>query len=77
MDQLAKGLDEGRNPYRGIADKCRLSERTVRSAFAKKPVTWDTARKIAVACGIDMREFRIKEDNRGRNRGSGSKSQKN
>jgi len=68
MDHLAKGLDEGRNPYRGIADKCRLSERTVRSAFAKKPVTWDTARKIAVACGIDMREFRIKEDNRGRNK---------
>ena len=56
------------NAFKFIADKCRLSERTVRSAFAKKPVTWDTARKIAVACGIDMREFRIKEDNRGRNK---------
>ena len=66
MDALANGLDEGRNPYRGIADKCRLSERTVRSAFAKKPVTWETARRIALAVGIDMREFRIKADNRGR-----------
>ena len=74
MDNLAKGLDEGRNPYRGIADKCRLSERTVRSAFARKPVTWDTARKIAVACGIDMREFRIKEDNRGRKKSSPPKT---
>ena len=74
MDHLAKGLDEGRNPYRGIADKCRLSERTVRSAFSRKPVTWDTARKIAVACGIDMREFRIKEDNRGRKKSSPPKT---
>ena len=65
-DQLADSLDTGRNPYRGIADKCRLSERTVRTAFSKKPVTWETARKIAVACGIDMREFNIKADNRGR-----------
>lgn len=68
MDELANGLDEGRNPYRGIADKCRLSERTVRSAFAKRPVTWETARRIARACGIDLREFRIKVDNRGRNK---------
>jgi len=66
MDQLAQNLDAGRNPYRGIADKCRLSERTVRTAFSKKPVTWETARKIASACGIDMREFCIKADNRGR-----------
>jgi len=66
MDQLAQNLDAGRNPYRGIADKCRLSERTVRTAFSKKPVTWETARKIAAACGIDMREFCIKADNRGR-----------
>ncbi len=66
MDQLAQNLDAGRNPYRGIADKCRLSERTVRTAFSRKPVTWETARKIARACGIDMREFAIKADNRGR-----------
>lgn len=58
----------GRNPYRGIGDKCRLSERTVRNAFSGKPVTWATARKLAAACCIDMREFRIKEDNRGRNK---------
>lgn len=64
----SKGVDEGRNPFRGIADRCRLSERTVRNAFSRKPVTWDTARKVAQACGIDMREFRIKEDNRGRNK---------
>ena len=67
-DQLAKDLDAGRNPYRGIADRCRLSERTVRTAFAKKPVTWQTARRIANVCGIDMREFCIKADNRGRKR---------
>jgi len=60
--------DENRNPYLAIADKCRLSERTVRSAFAKKPVTWQTAQKIAAKVGIDMREFRIKEDLRGRNK---------
>jgi hypothetical protein len=66
MDQLAKNLDEGRNPFRGIADRCRLSERTVRTAFSRKPVTWETARKIAQVCGIDMREFAIKADNRGR-----------
>lgn len=66
MDQLAKKLDTGRNPYKGIADKCRLSERTVRTAFSKKPVTWQTARKIALAIGIDMGEFSIKADNRGR-----------
>ena len=66
MDQLAQKFDDGRNPFRGIADKCRLSERTVRSAFSRKPVTWQTARKIALAIGIDMREFAIKPDNRGR-----------
>ena len=55
-----------RNPYLGIADKCRLSERTVRNAFAKKPVTWQTARRIAGAIGIDLADFRIKPDNRGR-----------
>lgn len=57
-----------RNPYMGIGDKCRLSERTIRNAFARKPVTWQTARIISNALHIDMGHFRIKEDNRGRNK---------
>ena len=57
-----------RNPYMGIGDRCRLSERTIRNAFARKPVTWHTARIIANALHIDMGHFRIKEDNRGRNK---------
>ena len=61
-------LDRPRNPYTGIADRCRLSERTIRNAFARKPITWQTAGIIAKVLGIDMRHFRIKEDNRGRNK---------
>lgn len=58
--------EHGRNPYMAIGDKCHLSERTVRTAFARKPVTWQTARKIAKACNIDLANFAIKPDNRGR-----------
>lgn len=57
-----------RNPYMGIGDKCRLSERTIRNAFARKPITWQTARIISNVLHIDMGHFRIKEDNRGRNK---------
>ena len=60
--------DRPRNPYMGIGDKCRLSERTIRNAFARKPVTWQTAKTIANVLHIDMGHFRIKEDNRGRNK---------
>ena len=56
------------NPYKGVGDKCRLSERTVRYAFSGKPVTWHTANKLALAIGIPIQFFRIKEDNRGRNK---------
>ncbi len=54
-----------RNPYMGIGDRCRLSEKTIRNAFARKPVTWQTARTIAGVLQIDMGHFRIKIDNRG------------
>ncbi len=54
-----------RNPFQGIGDRCRLSERTVRNAFARKPITWHTARILAGALRIDMGHFRIKEDRRG------------
>lgn len=56
------------NPYKGVGDKCRLSERTVRNAFSGKPTTWQTANRIARAIGIPIGFFRIKEDNRGRNK---------
>ena len=62
-----------RNAYLGIADRCRLSERTVRNAFARKPITWQTAAIIAKALKIDLTHFRIKEDNRGRNKKGKSK----
>ena len=60
----------GRNLYIAIGDKCRLSERTIRNAFSGKAVTWQTAAKIAKALGVDMRELRIKADNRGKKNGS-------
>ena len=66
-------LDRPRNPYMGIGDNCRLSERTIRNAFARKPITWQTACIIAKALNIDMRHFRVKEDNRGRNKGKKQK----
>lgn len=55
-----------RNPYTGVADNCRLSERTIRNAFAMKPVTYQTACIIAKSIGIDIYHFRIKVDNRGK-----------
>lgn len=55
-----------RNLFLAVADRCGLSERTIRNAFANKPVTWQTAVKIARALGVDLREIRIKADNRGK-----------
>ena len=52
----------------GIGDRCRLSERTIRNAFARKPITWHTALVIANLLQIDMGHFRIIEDCRGRNK---------
>lgn len=61
--------EEATNAFKLIGDKCRLSEKTVRSAFSKKPVTWQTACKICNAIDLPTTAcFRIKSDNRGRNK---------
>lgn len=60
-----------RNPFQGIADRCRLSERTVRKAFSRQPITWQTALKLSKALQIDLGHFRIKVDNRGKNKKPG------
>ena len=52
--------------FRAIADKCGLSERTIRNAFANKPITWQTACRIAKHLGIRAASFRIKVDRRGK-----------
>lgn len=54
------------NPYKILADKCRLHENTIRNAFARKPVTYQTACRIAKNLGIPVEAFRIKDDRRGR-----------
>lgn len=60
------------NAYKLIGDKCRLSERTVRTAFSKKPITWQTAQTLCRVLGFDTANcFVIKTDNRGRNKKSG------
>ena len=74
-DQIPDPLDlpdRPRNAFIGIADRCRLSEKTVRNAFSRKPVTWQTAARIAKALGIDMTHFRIKPDNRGKKKSGDS-----
>lgn len=57
------------NAFKCLADKCGLSEKTLRTAFSKKPITWRTACKIARTLGIEVASFRIKDDARGRNKG--------
>ncbi len=54
------------SPYRMIADRCGISEVTLRRAMARKPITYQTAARIAHRLGIDPVCFRIKEDRRGR-----------
>ena len=55
------------NAYKLIGDKCRLSERTVRTAFSKKPITYQTARLLARTLDFDTTNcFTIKTDNRGK-----------
>ena len=56
------------NAYQGVGDRCRLSERTVRNAFSRKPITWGTAQMLSHVLKIPMGCFRIKEDMRGRNK---------
>lgn len=57
------------NPYKLLGDACRLSERTIRSAFARKPITWQTACIIARHARIPVAGFRIKDDLRGCKKG--------
>lgn len=54
------------NAYLYIADVCGLSERTIRNAFTRKPITWATAARIHKHFGIPARCFRCIEDRRGR-----------
>lgn len=57
------------NAYKLIGDQCRLSERTVRDAFARKPVTYPTALRLSRCLGFDTTNcFIIKKDNRGLNK---------
>lgn len=55
------------NAYKLIGDRCHLSERTVRAAFSKKPITWQTAMALCHALDFDTSNcFVIKSDKRGR-----------
>lgn len=65
---LSEILEE-QTAIRALADKCGLSTTTIRKALSQKPITWQTACRIGRALGIRAACFRIKEDNRGRNRG--------
>lgn len=59
--------NEVTNVYKLIGDKCNLSEKTVRTAFSKKPVTWQTACRLRRALDLPTLDcFRIKTDNRGK-----------
>ena len=53
------------NAYGYIAALAGLSERTVRKAFKREPITFQTAAKIRKHTGIPIRCFRCIEDNRG------------
>ena len=65
-------MDDSYNPFRAIGDKCRLSERTIRNAFSKQAIPYNTACKIAHAAGgIPIGAFRIKEDRRGKKKSAG------
>lgn len=54
------------SPWKLLADRCGLSEVTLRNAFARKPITWQTACRIAKNLEIQAASFRIKPDRRGR-----------
>lgn len=53
-------------PYAALADRIGLSERTIRKAFGRDPITYQTACRIAKALQIDPFCFRCIEDHRGR-----------
>lgn len=61
------------NPYGACGDRCGLSEKTIRTAFAGRPITYQTACKIAKHLQIPVECFRIKADNRGQNKRPGLK----
>ena len=61
-------IDEIQNAYAYIASLSGLSERTIRKAFKREPITWQTAVKIRKHTGIPTRCFRCIEDNRGRSK---------
>ncbi len=56
------------NPFKGVADLCGLSEQTIRTAFSRKPITYQTACRIAKHMKIPVEYFRIKADQRGQNK---------
>lgn len=56
------------NAFQMVGDRCRLSERTVRDAFARKPITWQTAQTLSHVLMIPIGCFRIKTDQRGMNK---------
>ena len=64
----AEDLDAIQNAYNYIACLTGLSERTIRKAFKREPITWQTAVKIRKHTGIPTRCFRCIEDNRGRSK---------
>lgn len=60
--------DESQNAYQYIAAVTGLSERTIRKAFKREAITWQTACKIRKYTGIPARCFRCIEDTRGTHR---------
>lgn len=54
---------------RAIACNVRLSEPTVRKAFAGQPTTWKTARVLSNALNIPMECFCVQVDGRRNNGG--------
>lgn len=64
--QLTENDNYIQNPYLYIANACNLSERTIRNAFNRQPITYGTAAKIAKNFNIPVRCFRCIEDRRGR-----------
>ena len=65
-DPMFPDHGERLNAYKLIGDRVRLSARTVRDAFARRPVTLQTALTLARLLRIDVAAFRIILDGRGR-----------
>lgn len=52
--------------FKACADRCGLSITTIKTAFMYKPITYQTACKIADNLNIPKECFNIKADSRGR-----------